>query len=58
MAHKTWGGADLSRAGAIPDEAALGFVRDRVGERKNALDEWLFELLLRFGEARKAALDG
>ena len=54
MSKTHWDSGDLSRAASIPDKAALGFVEDRIGTKKNDLDAWLFELLLRVGTARKA----
>lgn len=49
-----WTSGDLSRAASIPDEAAMGWVRDRIGTTKDPFDVAIFELLLALGRARVA----
>lgn len=48
-----WTSGDLSRAAAIPDQAALGWVEDRIGTTKDPVEAAIFEMLLAIGRARK-----
>lgn len=54
MSNGHWTSGDLSRAAAIPDKAAMGWVQDRIGTAKDPFDTAIFELLLDLGKARVA----